>query len=162
MVLLTEVIRKIDTFLVLNLMTISTSLFLIVDVMIFFFLLVFVESKKRIGIDFAALFLEVVGYVKMSFQLVLSFKSDITFFFALLVRTNEMRQGEVLFEIGVFIIVDVFVVMTAQVARQVLAMQVVEELPVVEEKLLAEVAKRMRQNLAVPLITNVAFFQVHS
>lgn len=43
-----------------------------------------------------------------------------------------------------------------------LSMEMVEELPIVEEELIAEVTERMRQNLAKPIVSDVAFLEMSS
>lgn len=92
----------------------------------------------------------------MRLQLVLSPESDVALLLALLVRTYVVSVREVSLQAPVVSVVHVFVEVAAEVTRQVLPVQVVYELQLVEEVLLAEITPRVRQNLRLPVRPRVS------
>ena len=83
----------------------------------------------------------------MGFQLVLRLEGNIAFGLAVVVGANEVGFGEVDLQAEVILVIHVFVVVPAQVTRQMVAANVVLKRQFVEEKFLAEVTVRMRQDL---------------
>ena len=66
-------------------------------------------------------------YVQVSFQFVFCAESHITLRFANLVRTDEVRCSEMAFQILVFLVVHVLVLIAAKMAGQVVSVQMIEE-----------------------------------
>jgi len=83
----------------------------------------------------------------MSFEFVLSLKRHIALSLTFIVWAQEMRLVEVSLKRQVIIVVEILVVIVAQMTRQMVSLQMVQEDLVIEEVLLAKVAPRVRQNL---------------
>ena len=77
-----------------------------------------------------------------------------------LIRTDEMRLREVILQTGVILVVDVLVVVGAQVASKMLPVQVIIECQVVEEELLAKVAVGVRQDLSMAFVTQITLLDM--
>jgi len=157
-----KVIAKINTFLIHDLHNLSISLsFLVVP--LFFILCSGLESEQCIclnrsfgcsgGIHF-------VFNIQVSSQLIFGSEGYITSCLADLVGTDVMCLREVCLKVGILSVVDVLVMISAQMACQVLPVYVVDEGQVIEQELLAEVTVWMRHDLAVPFVADVTVFDV--
>ena len=93
-------------------------------------------------------------------QLILSPEGDIALGLADFVRADEVRKSEVGLQVLVLFVVDVPMMIGAEMARVMLSTQMVVECHVIEEELLAEIAIGMWQYLAVLFVTNVSRFNV--
>lgn len=71
-----------------------------------------------------------------------------------------MRPCKVVFKILVSIIVDVFVLVSTEVASEMLSAEVVIEYLVIEEVLLTEVTPWMRQDLSLPIVAWVSILNM--
>lgn len=85
----------------------------------------------------------VVLDVNVSLELVLCFKSYVAIGFANFVRADEVSLSEVGLQVLVFLVIVVLVLISTEMACQVVAGQMLKELQVAVEELLAEVAVRM-------------------
>jgi hypothetical protein len=98
----------------------------------------------------------------MGLQLVLCLKGHVALGLAGLIGTNHVGLGEMDLQIVVFFVIYVLVMIAAQVAHEMVARQMVEEHQVIEEKLFAKVAVRMRQDLSVAIIANISELNMFS
>ena len=115
------------------------------------------EAQEGVGFDLALRGATlVVLYVEVGAQLVLCFESDVALGFAGLVGADHVRAREMDFQVFVRVIVNVFVVVSAKMACQVISRQVIEELQVIKEKLFTKVAIGMGKYLSMPLIADVS------
>jgi hypothetical protein len=80
----------------------------------------------------------------MSAQLILCLERNVAFCFAGLIRANDVCLREMDLQICVFLVINVFVVVPAQVADEMVSAKMVEEHQVIEVEFLAEVAVGMR------------------
>lgn len=91
----------------------------------------------------------------MGLKLVLSTEGDVALLLAVFVGAEVVRPREVGLETRVAGIVHVFIEVGAEMACQVLPVEMVKEHLVIEEVLLAEVAPGVRQNLGLSLVAGV-------
>ena len=117
------------------------------------------EAEKRICLDFL-LFALFVLHFDVRAKFILRSECHEAFCFANLIRANEMRQGEVGLQACVVLVIDVLVVVRAQVARQVIAAEMFKKLHIIEEEFFAEVAIRMWQYLAELVVPEVTLLDV--
>lgn len=87
----------------------------------------------------------------MRLELVFSPEGDIALAFAGLIGAKAVRLREVGLQTRVVLVVDVFIAVTAEVAAQVLTVQVVEEDLVVEKVHVTEVAPGVGKDLCLLL-----------
>ena len=73
-----------------------------------------------------------------------------------------MRLCKMDFQVLILFVIHVFVVLPAQMAGQVVAINVVEETQIVKQKLLAKVAVRMGKHVSVSAIRAVSVLNVAS
>ena len=71
-----------------------------------------------------------------------------------------MTLRKMSFEVLIIGVVHVLVMRRAQMARQMLLVQMIEEDEIIEEELITEVAERMRQDLAMMVISHVALLEM--
>ena len=166
-VLLREVITEVDTFIVKQLLrfillfaslrrfschlTSSTLSILIRE-----------EAKQGTSIDLGVLVLARVLDVQVRLQLVLGLERHVALRLAAVVGANEVRTLEVPLQRLVVVVVHLLVVVTAQVTRQMHAIQMFHERVHIEEELLAEIAPRVRQDFGATVRGGIAFLDVAS
>ena len=89
----------------------------------------------------------------MGAELVLRSEGNIALGLAYLVWAKEVRGGEVLLQTRIILIVNMLMVVGAQVACEMHLTQVLEERISVEEELLAKIAVWMRQYLTMLIVS---------
>lgn len=98
----------------------------------------------------------------MSFQFILSFKGHVAPGLAQLIWAQKMGPSKVGLKALVVSVVNVFVILTTQVASQVLSAQVVEEFLIIEEVFLTKITPRMRQYFCLLVVSWVSILYVSS
>ena len=104
------------------------------------------EPKQCIGIDLVSVPLGMCN-VHMGLHLVLSGKCHVTLRLAYLIWTQVVGLLEMPFERFIILIIDMLVSISTKVACQMVSTQVLIEILVVVEELLAEITPRMWQYL---------------
>ena len=112
LVLIGEVVFKVDAFLILQLNFFLFNFSIDLNIIV-----VCSESKQGCCVDSIDWLGSVVHDVEMGLLLVFSLKGDVAFWLALVVGTDEMRLCEMPFERGVIAVVHVFVEVVAQMTR---------------------------------------------
>ncbi len=98
--------------------------------------------------------------VDMRYQLVFSAEGNITLSLTLLVRAHKVGNCKVSFQVCILLIVHVFIVIPAQMAGEVLSIQVIDENQVIEEIFLAKVTPRMGKDLCLFVCTRVSLLNM--
>ena len=98
--------------------------------------------------------------VHVSFHLIFSLESNIALVLALLIWTKEMSLSEVLLERFILFVIDVFVIISAKMACQMISAEMVIELKVVIVEFFTEVAPWMWKYFCASFIGGISVFYV--
>lgn len=98
----------------------------------------------------------------MSPQLIFGLESNIALGFTNLIRTDVMGKSEMLFQIFIFFVINIFVKLAAKMASEMFSREVVVEVQVVEQELVAEITKWVRHDFTVFFISEVPFVEMVS
>jgi hypothetical protein len=100
--------------------------------------------------------------IQMGSELIFRSECNITLSLAHLIRTYHMALRKMNLQVCILFIVNIFVVFSADVASQMVSIQMLEECQVVEVELLAEVTVGVRQYLAVSIVAHITKFYMFS
>jgi hypothetical protein len=126
---------------------------------ILFLVFLVIESEQSIGLD--DLILDLVLDVDMRGQLVRGAEGHVALLLAVVVGAQVVRFTEVVLQARIVRVVHVLILPGgAQVTGQVLSVQVVVELQVIEEVLLAEIAPGVRQDLCLQICAHITMIDV--
>ena len=98
----------------------------------------------------------------MGSQLIFGFESHVAFGFTGLVGADYVGSWKMDFKTFIRVVVNIFVVISAKMACQVISWQVIKELQIIEVKFFTEIAVWMWQHLTMPIIANVTELDVLS
>jgi len=96
----------------------------------------------------------------MGLQLVLSLECHVAFLAARVVRADEVRTTEVHLQRLVVVIEHITVVLPAQVAPQMVTVEVLVKYSTIEEELLTKIAPWMRQDFCTSVTGGVSMLDV--
>jgi hypothetical protein len=96
----------------------------------------------------------------MSSQLIFSSKGLKTFCLATFVWADVMGLREMLLQTRIILVINVFVVIRAQVASEIVFTQVFVKLNIIEEELFTEIVVRMWQDLRILIVSKIAHFDM--
>lgn len=120
LVLIGEVVFKVHALFILQLYPLFLNLLRLLEVIVFG-----LEAKQSSGVDCIGHSDSIVHNIKMGFLLVFGLERDVAFRSAVVIWTDEVGLGEVALKGRVVVVVHVFVLLIAQVARQVHPLQMV-------------------------------------
>lgn len=158
-ILFGEVVAKVDTF------RIHDCFWLLLFKVFLSFAGVFSgarEAQKRIRIDLGLVCDARVGNVQVGLQLVLRLEGHVALGLARVVGADVMGAGKVDLEGLVVVVEHVTEVLSAQMARQMVPLQVLVEDTAIKEELLAEVTPGVGQNFGTLFTRRVSMLNVHS
>ena len=119
------------------------------------------KTKKCIRLNF---FLSIttlfVLHFQMRLKLLLRPKGHEALSFANLVRADEVREGEMGLQITILFVMNIFVVVCAEMARIMLPIQMIKKRHIIKEKFFAKVAIWMRQYFSMSVVSEIALFDV--